>query len=286
MATADAAARGLVNLRRFTRLLLGNRRDGDALAAAAYEAVIAPSPSSRDQEGEERILLYREAVRIWRDVWRCPENDSLVNVLQSIRDEKPAMPTIASVQAVARAAFLLRAVEKFPASVCARIIDVSSGTFDRMYLFASQQVSSIYSCDVLVIEDEPLIAIELEELLTGLGHRVVGTAPTSTAAIALAKKERPRLILADVHLADGSSGDDAVLEIQRGMDVPAIFVTAYPERLLTGLGCEPTFIVAKPFKQEMLAITIALALYGHESRPGSTASEMEYEPVSGQRWSQ
>ena len=80
-------------------------------------------------------------------------------------------------------------------------------------------------------------------------------------AVAAAREKKPALILADIQLDDGSSGIDAVTEILETTDIPVIFVTAFPERLLTGEKTEPTFLVTKPFEPDVLKITIAQALY-------------------------
>ena len=112
---------------------------------------------------------------------------------------------------------------------------------------ANQDISAQIATDVVIIEDEPLIAMDLEHLVEGLGHRVVRVARTERQAIEAVKEARPGLVLADIQLADGSSGLDAVNEFLQIVSVPVIFVTAYPERLLTGTKPEPTFLVSKPF---------------------------------------
>jgi CheY-like chemotaxis protein len=114
---------------------------------------------------------------------------------------------------------------------------------------------------VLVIEDEPLIAMDLENLVTGLGHRVVGIARTRSQAVELARQQEPGLVLADIQLADESSGIDAVNDILRSVAVPVIFITAYPERLLTGERPEPAFLITKPFIPEMVKAVIGQALF-------------------------
>ena len=77
----------------------------------------------------------------------------------------------------------------------------------------------------------------------------------------------PGLVLADIQLADGSSGLDAVDDILEIDSVPVIFITAYPERLLTGERPEPTFLVTKPFATESVKATIAQALLLAEDQP-------------------
>jgi CheY-like chemotaxis protein len=115
--------------------------------------------------------------------------------------------------------------------------------------------------DVVIIEDEPLIALDLVQLVTDLGHRVVEVARTAQQAIEAVRRTRPGLIMADIQLADGSSGLDAVNDILRGFSVPVIFVTAYPQQLLTGSRPEPIFLITKPFRTEHLKAVISQALF-------------------------
>ena len=86
-------------------------------------------------------------------------------------------------------------------------------------------------------------------------------ARTHAEAIKLAGSNRPGLILADIQLADGSSGLDAVNELLRSFEVPVIFITAYPERFLTGDRPEPAFLIAKPFQPSTVSAVISQALF-------------------------
>jgi CheY-like chemotaxis protein len=101
----------------------------------------------------------------------------------------------------------------------------------------------------------------LETLVDSLGHRVIGVARTHAEAIRLAKTKQPGLILADIQLADGSSGLDAVNELLRTFEVPVIFITAYPERFLTGERPEPAFLISKPFQPAMVSAIASQALF-------------------------
>ena len=114
----------------------------------------------------------------------------------------------------------------------------------------------------MVIEDEAIIAMDIVDIVTSIGHSVTGVARTRDAAIALAKKERPDLILSDIQLADNSSGVDAVNAILADMgDVPVIFITAFPERLLTGDKPEPAFLITKPFTEEQVRSAVSQAMF-------------------------
>jgi CheY-like chemotaxis protein len=84
---------------------------------------------------------------------------------------------------------------------------------------------------------------------------------TRDEAVAQALARRPGLVLADIQLADDSSGIDAVKDILHEFSVPVIFITAFPERLLTGERPEPTFLITKPFQRSTVKAAIAQALF-------------------------
>jgi len=124
---------------------------------------------------------------------------------------------------------------------------------------------------VLIIEDEPVIAADIEALVQELGHRICDIAATRQEAVEAAKRDAPGLVLADIQLADGSSGVDAVKEILSVHEAPVIFITAFPERLLTGERPEPTFLITKPFQPETVKAAIGQALFFHPRRPAEAA---------------
>ena len=127
---------------------------------------------------------------------------------------------------------------------------------------AGRELAADMATEILIIEDEPLIAMDLEALVEGLGHNVIGVARTRTEAIKIAGEgKRPGLILADIQLADGSSGLDAVRDILAMFEVPVIFITSFPERLLTGKRPEPTFLITKPFQRSTVKAAISQALF-------------------------
>ena len=126
---------------------------------------------------------------------------------------------------------------------------------------SGRELAAEIATDVLIIEDETFIAMDLEGLVENLGHRVLGVARTHSAAVTLAKTKRPGLILADIQLADGSSGLDSVNELLKTFEVPVIFITAYPERFLTGERPEPAFLIAKPFQPATVSAVISQVLF-------------------------
>jgi len=121
---------------------------------------------------------------------------------------------------------------------------------------------------VMVIEDEAIIAMDIVDIVTGIGHRVTGTARTRDEAVALAMRTPPDLILADIHLADNSSGIDAVNQIlERFPETPVIFITAFPERLLTGERPEPAFLITKPFSEDQVRSAVSQAMFFSSTEP-------------------
>jgi CheY-like chemotaxis protein len=155
------------------------------------------------------------------------------------------------------------AVEAFSLEEAAFIIDETPEEVEAAILGAQKTIDSQLASKVLIIEDEPIIALDLENLVTELGHRVVAVAATKDDAVAKAKSERPGLVLADINLGEGGSGIDAVSEILASFDIPVIFITAYPEKLLTGERPEPTYLIAKPFLPETVQATVGQALFFH-----------------------
>ena len=168
---------------------------------------------------------------------------------------------LASLTPLPRQAFLLVALEGFAEEDAARILDVDVARLRSLVEESGRELAAEIATDVLIIEDETFIAMDLESLVESLGHRVLGVARTQTEALAIARKKTPGLILADIQLADGSSGLDAVNELLRTFEVPVIFITAYPERFLTGERPEPAFLIAKPFQPAMVSAIASQALF-------------------------
>lgn len=255
MSLSTRIAPHLPFLRRFSRALTGSQASGDALVAATLEAIIAdmsvfPALSS------DRIGLYRVFTRLFTSVGiRVPEPETQSSW------ESHAAANLSALAPMPRQAFLLVAVEGFSETEAAEILDVDDKAFAALLSQASDEISRQVATDILIIEDEPLIAMDIEQLVEELGHRVVGTARTHKDAVALFARTSPKMVLADIQLADGSSGVDAVNEILAGTPVPVIFITAFPERLLTGERPEPAFLVTKPFNPDMVKALISQALF-------------------------
>ncbi len=252
MSVAEKIAPHLPYLRRFARALSGTQERGDAYVLAVLEALIE-DPSSFPAHRDARVGLYTCFLRIWNSI---SVNNGPATPTESLADQRLEVLTPRP-----RQAFLLASVEGFTTQQVADILGCSRNDAVALVNRAGEEIAEQVATDVLIIEDEPLISMDLETLVKGLGHSVVGLARTHREAIASVKKQRPGLILADIQLADGSSGLEAVNEILMGFDVPVVFITAFPERLLTGERPEPTFLITKPFEITTVRAIISQALF-------------------------
>ncbi|MGX5776813.1 response regulator [Methylorubrum zatmanii] len=105
---------------------------------------------------------------------------------------------------------------------------------------------------ILVVEDEVLIALELECLLEDLGHVSVGVAGSSTEAIALGHRTAPDVALVDIHLIDGPTGVEVARQLSRDPRTTVVFMTANAKRI------PPDFagalgVIAKPYSERVVA---------------------------------
>jgi DNA-directed RNA polymerase specialized sigma24 family protein/CheY-like chemotaxis protein len=240
-------------LRRFARALCGSQKSGDAYVVATLEALIA-DVDSFPPDLSAKVGLYHLFMRSWASI--------PINVEDRPDEEfSPAERNVSLLTPRSRQAFLLRTVEGFSIEDVARILDVAPQEVEALIDQAGREIAERVATDVLIIEDETLIAQDIEFIARDLGHDVIGVARTHKEAISIARGHHPGLILADIHLADGSSGLNAVNELLEEFDCPVIFITAFPERLLTGERPEPAFLISKPYKVDTVKATISQALF-------------------------
>jgi DNA-directed RNA polymerase specialized sigma24 family protein len=254
MPISKAIAPHIPYLRRFARALAGTQAAGDAYVGATLEVLIE-DPSLFDTSIDPRVALYRTFLGLWSSVD--------LNLKPNIPDSEP-LPVdrkLESITPLPRQAFLLCAVEGFSVPEAAAILNVDTDTVDELIDAAGREIAAQVATDVLIIEDEPMIAMDLESIVEGLGHRVTGVARTRDEALKAVSKEKPGLVLADIQLADGSSGLDAVNEMLGSFEVPVIFITAYPDRLLTGERPEPAFLITKPYQPDTVKAIVSQALF-------------------------
>jgi DNA-directed RNA polymerase specialized sigma24 family protein len=254
MSISQAIAPHLPYLRRFARALAGTQAAGDAYVAATLEVLIE-DPSLFDTNLDPRVALFRTFTGLWNSVG--------VNLKPDVQTipVTPADRKLESITPLPRQAFLLSAVEGFSAPDIATILDLDEGEVMELIDQAGREIAAQVATDVLVIEDEPMIAMDLEGIVEGLGHKVMAVARTHAEAVKAIAHEKPGLVLADIQLADGSSGLDAVNEMLASFQVPVIFITAYPDRLLTGERPEPAFLITKPYQPDTVKAIVSQALF-------------------------
>ena len=257
MSMSQTLAPHLPYLRRYARALTGSQSSGDAHVRAALTALLGDQ--SLTEGVPPRVGLYHLFHAIWQS---GAEHYDQGEALEAPGGRTPET-RLRSLSANKRAALLLTAVEAFSLEEAAFIIGETPEEVETAILGAQKTIDSQLASKVLIIEDEPIIALDLENLVTELGHKVVAIAATRDEAVAKAHSERPGLVLADINLGEGGSGIDAVSEILASFDIPVIFITAYPEKLLTGERPEPTYLIAKPFLPETVQATVGQALFFH-----------------------
>jgi DNA-directed RNA polymerase specialized sigma24 family protein len=267
LSTSQTVVQHLPFLRRYARALTGNQASGDAYVAATLESLIA-SPKILESVQNQRVALYKLFTKIWNSVGVNGKADAVEPKLTPEQHLTQITPR-------PRQAFLLVALEGFSEEDAAQILDCDLPTLRGLVEESGRELADEIATDVLIIEDETFIAMDIEALVESLGHRVIGVARTHNEAIALARKKQPGLILADIQLADGSSGLDAVNELLSTFEVPVIFITAYPERFLTGQRPEPAFLIAKPFQLAVVSAVASQALFF-----GRKARQRERQPTA------
>jgi DNA-directed RNA polymerase specialized sigma24 family protein len=253
MLRSQVVAEYLPLLRRYARALTGSQQSGDAYVSAMLDALLQ-QPSLLDESRGARAGLFRLFTKIWHSVSLNERSDVVPLHL-------PPEQRLAHITPDSRQAFLLLSLEGLSEADVAFILDSDVKRVRQLADQAGRELAAEIATDVLIIEDETFIAMDLESLVRNLGHRVIGVARTHSDAVELARRSRPGLILADIQLADGSSGLEAVNEMLKSFEVPVVFITAYPERFLTGERPEPAFLISKPFQPAMVSAVVSQALF-------------------------
>jgi CheY-like chemotaxis protein len=238
----DELLRALPYARRYARALTGSQSGGDRLVADSLREMLTDGAADAEPV-ELRRTFYAKVTRRFN----------------RMEDHQDAPHELSAAQ---RQLLLLTSLEELRVEEAAPILSMTAWQAEQHLLAARERLREAAATDVLIIEDEPIIAMDIEELVQNCGHRIVGVAATEEEAVAIAARTRPGLILADINLGAGGDGTAAVARILERHRVPVIFVTAYPERLLTGEAPEPAFVITKPFEPVTLAIATYQAVTG------------------------
>jgi CheY-like chemotaxis protein len=245
-------AETLPYLRRYARAVTGSQESGDAFVRATLEAALS-SDELHARVSRGRVELYEAFSEIWNSA-----NLEAGSEPDFARGNESRLARVSPIQ---RQALVLTQLEQFSLAEAGQILGLSPAETAFLVGQAMSEMGQDAITDVLIIEDEPLISSHIEAIVEDMGHRVVAVASTAAQASAAYAEHRPGLVLADIQLADGSSGLTAVADILAMGPIPIIFITAFPEKLLTGERPEPSFLVAKPFREETVRATISQALF-------------------------
>jgi DNA-directed RNA polymerase specialized sigma24 family protein len=251
---ADLIGDNLPYLRRYARALTGNQETGDTYASATLEALIEDS-SIFDDTISPRAALFRAFHLIWASAGApVSEGDNPMS--------RRAQAHMSRLTPNSREALLLHTIEEFRIDEISAIMQLPEAETKELVERARTEMEDSIAGRVLIIEDEAIIAMDIESIVAGMGHQVTGIARTRARAVELGRRDRPDLILADIQLADDSSGIDAVNELLQSFpETPVIFITAFPERLLTGDRPEPAFLISKPYTEEQVRSAISQAMF-------------------------
>ena len=130
---------------------------------------------------------------------------------------------------------------------------------------------------ILIVEDESIVAFNIQNRLKGLGYAVVAVSPSGEAAIQLAAQHHPDLVLMDIRLKGSIDGIEAAAQIRSRFQIPVVYLTAYTdeETLNRAKLTQPYGYILKPFESRDLCTTIEVALYNYQ---------MEQQRRERERW--
>jgi CheY-like chemotaxis protein/DNA-directed RNA polymerase specialized sigma24 family protein len=246
--------RHLPYLRRYARAVTGSQERGDKAVRSCLEALLAAPHRLKP------ATLRRDLFRALSEVWMVEPEIAAGRGSGMVANTSILTSRMAYLAPPQRQALLLTTLEGFTLDEASHILGLTQSQAAEFLVAAKADLRTQRATRILIIEDEPIIALDLQTTVEQHGHSVVGIAATHLEAVELAREHAPGLVLADIQLKDDSSGLEAVQEILSTVSLPVIFISAFPERLLTGERPEPTFLITKPFDPDTLAVSISQAL--------------------------
>lgn len=250
---SEAITKALPFLRRYARAVTGSQKRGDEWVRLCAEVVIQ-QPELVANAQDTKLGVFALFHRLQQPFGSLDEQGGENSVSGRLKE---SLTDMAPLQ---RQVLLLTVLEGFTVGDAAHILGIDIEKAEQSLEEARRELQRVASVRILVIEDEAVIALDVADIVRSAGHQVIGIAATEKTAVELAKQHSPHLVLADIQLRGSDSGIAAVNQIMRSMTVPVIFVTGYPERLLTGKQVEPAFVISKPFDPDLLRAAIAQAL--------------------------
>src|SRR5215813_9649976 len=186
MSLAREIAPHLPLLRRYARALTGTQESGDAFVAAALEAIVA-RPEEFPRNIDPRVGLYQMFHRIWASANVEVDTDERMETSHGAR---MAQERLKALPPLSRQALLLTTLESFTAQETGQILERPPQEIHALLEDALDQLDRQTKARILIIEDETVIAMDLSDIVTGIGHEVCGVESTATGAVDAAERER------------------------------------------------------------------------------------------------
>lgn len=238
-------------LRRYARALTGSTERGDRVVTNCLEIATA-DPERYGLDGNSRLPLYRLL------------NELTADLKPDFGDGAPVHPieeALSSLPEMLRRVYLLISLESLSTADAAEILNVPHQRAIEAMNEAQERMRDRLVANILIVEDDAIIAFDLAETIRAMGHKVCGTAATTRQALDLAEDSRPTLALMDVRLAHGDSGIATAEQLRARRSLPIIFVTAYAEEIrrrgLDQLGP----VIKKPFTRDQIEQAITQAVF-------------------------
>ena len=244
-APGEAGSQGLPMLRRYMRAVIGDQMVGDRLAATLWRGM---SDDARADGDATRV--FAAATRAWRRAGTAPPARPFSG--RSLLSSVPSGLTLPRQVGVLTDVFGLTVAQ------AAGVLDRSEGEITRLLAETRRERRDPLSLDLLVVEDNPLIAEHLARIGRAQGARV-RTARNHAEALRLADDAPPTIAICDYDLGPGPNGIAVVRALFEDHDTTSLFVTAYPDEVLQGADGEPAFVLPKPFSEQRVAAALHYA---------------------------
>jgi DNA-directed RNA polymerase specialized sigma24 family protein/CheY-like chemotaxis protein len=251
-------------MRRYGRALTGSTIRGDDLVTRAVEAALS-EPDRYQLDTDDEPVTRRRLYTLLNELFDTDAGAAGTTVSPA-EPGHPIESALSSLPEQERRVFLLVSLEELPTPQAADVMGVPADEARDALGRAQNAMREQLVANILIVEDDAIIAYDLTETVLGMGHKVCGTAATMEEALAAAAANQPSLALMDLRLAHGGSGITTAQALRETRALPIIFVTAFAEELkqrgLDYLGP----VIKKPFTREQIERAITQAVF--TPRPG------------------
>lgn len=247
--------RHLPELRRYAFLVTGAKDAGDDLVEACLRMVL--DRPERAGEKNPRVGVFRlfHVANADLPVRQRPDPSLRWGLQERVFNHLLALPR------QERAILTLRGSLGFSEEEIGQILELAPRTVRDVLIRTRARLAKAALAQILIIEDDFLIASEIASIVQQSGQEVCGPAATYDEAVRWADQCEPALVLADVQLRDGQfAGIEAAQDIRRQHGAPVIFITAYPDRLTRAPAFTPLTVLSKPLDYLALRRTINSSL--------------------------